>query len=128
MMGNLTVLAMQESVRVDARRIDEIVGELGETAAYTIICAALEQLALALADTRNAAMTGDTAVLVERAEQLSRLAWQVGLPSLAAVAVDVTACAERRDSTALAATLARLMRIGNRSLTQIWDQDDPPVI
>ena len=126
-MGNLTVLAVQEPVRVDARRIEEIVGELGETAAYNIICVALEQLAQGLADTRHAAVQGEMPALIGRAEQLSRLAWQVGLPSLAAVAVDVTACAERRDATALAATLARLMRIGNRSLTEIWDQDGPDV-
>ena len=53
---------------------------------------------------------------------LSRLAWQVGLTSLAGVAVDVAACAERRDGIGLSATLAWLMRIGNRSLTEIWDE------
>ena len=120
-MGNLTVLAMQEPVQVDVRRLGEIVNELGESAAQTIICAAMEQLAAALAGAREAAMAGDMARLAERAELLSRLAWQVGLPGLAGVAVDVLACAERRDATGLAATLARMMRIGNRSLTEIWD-------
>lgn len=119
------VLAMHEAVLVDTRRLGEIFDELGETAAQNIICAALEQLAAALADTREAAMEGDTARLAERAEMLSRLAWQVGLTSLAGVAIDVVACAERRDATGLAATLARLMRIGNRSLTEIWDGSGP---
>lgn len=124
-MGNLTVLAMQEPVRVDAHRLGEIVNELGETAAQTIIGAALEQLASALAGTRIAAMDGDMITLAEKAEVLSRLAWQIGLPTLAAVSVDVMSCAERRDATSLAATLARLMRIGNRSLTEIWDAGGP---
>ena len=124
-MGNLTVLAMQEPVQVDVRRLGEIVNELGESAAQTIICAAMEQLAAALAGAREAAMAGDMARLAERAELLSRLAWQVGLPGLAGVAVDVLACAERRDATGLAATLARMMRIGNRSLTEIWDGSGP---
>lgn len=124
-MGNLTVLAMQEPVRIDVRRLGEIMDELGETAAQTIICAALEQLASALASAREAAMSGDMAGLSERADLLSRLAWQVGLPSLAGVAVDVMDCAERRDATGLAATLARMMRIGNRSLTEIWDGTGP---
>lgn len=124
-MANLTVLAVQEPVRVDARRLGEIVDELGETAAHNIICAALEQLAQAMAELRAAAMDGDMAQLLARAEELSRLAWQIGLSSLAAVAIDVAGCAERRDQTGLAATLARLMRIGNRSLTEIWD--DHPV-
>ena len=126
-MGNLMVLAMHEAVLVDTRRLGEIVDELGETAAQNIICAALEQLAAALADTREAAMAGDTARLAERAEMLSRLAWQVGLTSLAGVAVDVAICAERQDDTGLAATLERLMRIGNRSLTEIWDDEPGPV-
>ena len=125
-MADLTVLAMQEPVRVDARRLGEIVDELGETAAHNIICVALEQLAQALADTRQAAMDGDMAGLLSKAGLLSRLAWQVGLTSLAGVAVDVARCAERRDATALSATLARLMRIGNRSLTEIWDDEGSP--
>ena len=124
-MGNLKVLAVQEPVRIDARRLAEIVDELGEAAAQAIICAALEQMATGLAATRDAALAGDTAELSERAEQLSRLAWQVGLPSLAGVAVDVMDCAERRDAIGLAATLARMMRIGNRSLTEIWDGAGP---
>ena len=119
------VLAVQEPVRIDARRLDEIVGELGETAAHNIVCVALERLATALDETRAAAMEGEQAVLLSRAELLSRLAWQVGLTSLTAVALDVAACAERRDATALAATLARLMRIGNRSLTEIWEGAGP---
>ena len=121
-MANLMVLSVQEPVQVDARRLAEIVDELGETAAHDVICMALEQLAQALSDARQAALTGDMAELASRAEMLSRLAWQVGLTSLAGVAVDVAACAERRDGIGLAATLARLMRIGNRSLTEIWDE------
>lgn len=121
-MANLMVLSVQEPVQVDARRLAEIVDELGETAAHDVICVALEQLAQALSDARQAALTGDMAELASRAEMLSRLAWQVGLTSLAGVAVDVAACAERRDGIGLAATLARLMRIGNRSLTEIWDE------
>lgn len=121
-MANLMVLHVQEPVHVDARRLAEIVDELGETAAHNVICVALEQLAQALSDTRLAALTGDMAELAGRAEMLSRLAWQVGLTSLAGVAVDVAACAERRDGIGLAATLARMTRIGNRSLTEIWDE------
>ncbi|WP_234450753.1 hypothetical protein [Paracoccus sp. MC1862] len=122
MMADLMVLSMQEAVQVDARRLAEIVDELGETAAHNVICVALEQLAQGLSDTRHAALSGDMAGLAERSGMLARLAWQVGLTSLAGVAADVAACAERRDGIGLSATLARLMRIGNRSLTEIWDE------
>lgn len=123
-MASLMVLTMGEAVHIDARRLAEIIDELGETAAHGVICMALEQLAQAMSDVRHAALDGDMAGLSARAEMLSRLAWQVGLTSMAGVAVDVAVCAERRDATGLAATLARLMRIGNRSLTQIWDEQE----
>ena len=58
---------------------------------------------------------------VRDADRLSRLAWQIGLVSLSGVAIDLGFCAERSDMSALEAVRARLMRVGNRSLTQIWD-------
>ena len=53
---------------------------------------------------------------------MSRLAWQIGLLSLAGVAMDLGSTAERGDVPALAAIRARLLRVGNRSLTAIWDR------
>jgi len=52
---------------------------------------------------------------------MSRLAWQIGLLSLAGVAMDLGSCIERGDEPAIAAIRARLMRVGNRSLTEIWE-------
>lgn len=125
-MAELTVLTMTEKVQIDSRRLAEIVDELGETAAHDVLTLALEQLARGLQDLRAAAAQGDAAALAMRAEMLARLAWQLGMTSLAGVAVDVAVCAERRDDIGLAATLGRLMRIGNRSLTEIWDEDPGP--
>ncbi|HMM08050.1 MAG TPA: hypothetical protein PKA35_02895 [Paracoccus solventivorans] len=125
-MAELTVLTMTEKVQIDSRRLAEIVDELGETAAHDVLTLALEQLARGLQDLRAAAAQGDAAALAMRAEMLARLAWQLGMTSLAGVAVDVAVCAERRDDIGLAATLGRLMRIGNRSLTEIWDEDQGP--
>ncbi|MDO5613308.1 MAG: hypothetical protein Q4G14_08715 [Paracoccus sp. (in: a-proteobacteria)] len=123
-MAHVTALAVNEPVRVDARRVGDIVNELGEAAAQTVIGLALEQLATALTAIDEAAGRDDLADTITQADRLSRLAWQVGLTSLAGVAADLAGCAERRDSGALAAVRARLMRVGNRSLTQIWDSSD----
>lgn len=125
-MAKLTLLTMTDKVHIDSRRLGEIVDELGETAAHDVLTLALEQLARGLQDLRAAAARGDGAELAMRAEMLARLAWQLGMTSLAGVAVDVAVCAERRDEIGLAATLGRLMRIGNRSLTQIWDEHPDP--
>lgn len=120
-MAQITALAVSEPVRVDARRVSDIVRELGESAAQNVIGLALEQLAGALTATDAALEAGDLAEAVAHADRLSRLAWQIGLLSLAGVAMDLGSCADRRDAGALAAVRARLMRVGNRSLTAIWD-------
>ncbi len=121
-MSKIAVLTVDEPVRIDLRRLEQIIGELGEATAVQIIGTALEQLALALTRTVAAVERIDHVGAVTHAEQLARLAWQVGLVTLAAVAVDVGSCAERQDKNALAATSARLHRIGNRSLTEIWER------
>lgn len=121
-MAQIKALAVSEPVRVDVRRVGDIVNELGESAAQNVIEMALEQLAGALTATDQALAHDDLAGAAGHADQLSRLAWQIGLLSLAGVAMDLCACAERRDSGALAAVHARLMRVGNRSLTAIWDR------
>ena len=47
-MAQISALAISEAVRVDSRRVAEIVAELGETSAQHVIGLALEQLAAAL--------------------------------------------------------------------------------
>ncbi|MDO5647706.1 hypothetical protein [Paracoccus sp. (in: a-proteobacteria)] len=121
-MAQIAKLMVSEPVRVDARRVTDIVTELGETAAQHVIGLALEQLASALMLVERAAQDGDMAGLVGHADRMARLAWQIGLLSLAGVAMDLGAAADRGDQAALTAIQARLMRIGNRSLTAIWDR------
>lgn len=121
-MAQITALAVSEPVRVDARRVGDIVNELGESAAQNVIGLALEQLAHSLTAIEEALSQGDTAHGLAQANSLARLAWQIGLVSLAGVAMDLGHCLEKGDSGATAAVRARLMRIGNQSLTAIWDR------
>lgn len=123
-MAQISALAVDEAVRVDARRVGDIVNELGEATATNVIGMALEQLAAALEDIDGAIIDSRLSDVVTHSDKLARLAWQVGLTSLAGVAVDLGACAERRNLGAMAAVRARLMRVGNRSLTEIWDSAD----
>lgn len=121
-MAKITALAVSEPVRVDSRRVGDIVTELGETAAQNVIGLALEQLAGALTAADRAIDRADLPEAARQCDLLARLAWQIGLLSLAGVAMDLGGCAERRDPAALGAVHARLMRVGNRSLTAIWDR------
>lgn len=125
-MTKIATLPVHDAIRIDVQRLEQIVRELGEDRAAQVIGAALEELALALRRTILAAGQDDLAAVAGCADRLSRLAWQVGLVTLAGVAIDVGACAEGRDRIALASTAARLERIGNRSLTRLWDPAEEP--
>ncbi|MEL6519533.1 MAG: hypothetical protein AAFQ66_01120 [Pseudomonadota bacterium] len=122
-MGTASI-PMDETVRLDPDKLGALYFQLGETGAETVVCRAMEELAIRLKELSNL-MAGDD---FERMAKISRslvgIAEQIGMTTLARVARDVSLCASRRDGPALAATLARLERIGDRSLTAIWDLQD----
>ncbi|UXU75839.1 MULTISPECIES: hypothetical protein [unclassified Paracoccus (in: a-proteobacteria)] len=124
-MPQIASLAPRENIHIDPQRVDQIVAALGEKAGMQVVIATLEQLARALGRTLQAGHQDDLGGVAQGADQLSRLAWQIGLVTLSGVAIDVGRCAELRDRQSLAATLARLERVGRRSLTELWDRDVP---
>lgn len=123
-MGDLTTLYLDENVRLDPERLNALFCQLGETGAENVICRAMEELAVRLAELNPLARSGKWAELAKLSRSLIAIAEQIGMTSLASVAADVTYCAQLDDHHALAATLARLQRIGDRSLTTIWDTQD----
>jgi hypothetical protein len=123
-MTKIVALGLSEPVRVDSRRRDEIIVELGRRAGEDVITAGIEQLAEWMAVADNAVSRNDAAQLLQLSQHLSRLAWQLGLISLATVAMDLGLCVERRDRTAVTAVHARLHRVGNLSLMRIWDSPE----
>ena len=65
--------------------------------------------------------TQDIAALCKSCNVIRKLSQDVGLTSVAQVSRDVVNCALRSDQVALAATWARLSRIGDQSLAEVWD-------
>lgn len=120
-MTRLTRLRPEESIRLEREQLVALYASVGKAQAEEIICRAMEELATRLALMERAHAAGELAALAKGARGLVAIAGQVGMSTLARVAGDVAACAERRDAAALGATLARLMRISDRSLTAIWD-------
>ncbi|GGH62115.1 hypothetical protein GVY41_18145 [Frigidibacter albus] len=117
-------LVHDEGVRLDGDRLVALYAELGEAGAEAVICRAMEDLATALADLQRLAMACDLVAMPGRARLLARVAGDLGMSSLCRVAEDAALCAGRGDMPALAAVLARLVRIGDRSLTAVWDLQD----
>lgn len=123
-MADISVLHHREGVRLDPDRVVALYAELGETPADAVLCRSIEELAVLIAAAQQAAREGLAGALIDAAARLARLAEQIGMVTLARVAGDVGQVARLGDGAAVAATLARLVRIGDRSLTAVWDLQD----
>jgi hypothetical protein len=122
----VTLLKQDERVRLDPQRLDTLFDQQGETGAEDIVCRALEELAARLSHAERCYREGRIADMRKSSRSLIAIADQVGMSLLAGVAGDVTASIDAGDHVALAATFARLLRIGERSLCEIWDVQGSP--
>ncbi|MBT0957397.1 hypothetical protein IV417_08365 [Alphaproteobacteria bacterium KMM 3653] len=97
---------------------------MGVLRAEEMICQVLVDLATCLANLSPRRSGLDADYILAEARAVIPLAEKVGMLGLARVAESVVECAGRREAAALAATLARLQRVGDRSLLDIWDFTD----
>lgn len=121
---NITQLRLSEHVKVDHDRLDALYSEMDHAAAEDMVCRAMEELALRMAQCDRLYRASDFEELRKSSRSLIAIADQIGMTVMARVARDVADCARLRDPVPLAATLARLMRTGEESLTAIWDLQD----
>lgn len=120
----LVRLTYEEGVRLDPEALVALYGEMGEAEAEQAICRATEDLAAGLAEIQRFVALGEPGAVPPLARRLATLGAQVGMTSLSRVAADLALVAGRGDGPAATAVLARLVRIGDRSLTAIWDLQD----
>ncbi|WP_299044927.1 hypothetical protein [uncultured Tateyamaria sp.] len=111
-------------MQVNHDRLNSLYGEMDPASAEDVVCRAMEELALRMAHCDRLYRKGDLDELRRSAKSLIAIADQIGMDVLARVANDVVTCSEYRDQVALAATLGRLLRTGEGSLTAIWDLQD----
>ncbi|WP_232825398.1 hypothetical protein [Albibacillus kandeliae] len=113
-----------EPVRFDPDRLHRLFRQLGERSAEAMLSRALEELAVRLSLCEDHWHAESWPDLQKCARSIIAISEQIGLTTLARVAGDVTGATARRDLAAVGATLARLVRIGERSLTAVWDLRD----
>lgn len=123
-MSYVTKINPSEPVAVNNDRLGALYAQMGEVTAEDILCRAMEELALRMSHCERLFRTDDHAGLRKSARSLIAIAEQIGMDVLARVAGDVTYCIDRKDTVALAATVNRLMRTGEGSLTAVWDLQD----
>ncbi|KPP85887.1 MAG: hypothetical protein HLUCCO07_03600 [Rhodobacteraceae bacterium HLUCCO07] len=124
MLEMVAVLARNEAIQLDSEKLADLYRQLGDNAAEDVVCRAMEELALRLAHTEKLYRGQDRQEMRRSARLIIAIAEQVGMDLLSRVAGDVTVCIDQRDEAALAAVLSRLVRIGERSLTEVWDLRD----
>jgi len=123
-MKHVTQMKPKEAANVDHDRLNELYTQLGQSNAEDIVCRAMEELALRLTHCDKLYRDKAWGDLHKSAKSLVAIADQIGMPAVSSVAGHVTICIDRADTIALAATVARLLRIGEDSLAVIWDLQD----
>lgn len=123
-MEDVTTLAQTEQVRLDPDRLGALYRQMGEANAEDVICRAVEELAIRMTQCEKLWRAGDWPGLRKSVRSLIAIAEQVGMTKLSRVAADVTHAIDNNDAVAAAATLTRLLRVGERSLTAVWDLQD----
>lgn len=101
--------------RYDGRERDAIERELGPR---------LEQLAEGLSLISRAFVDQRFDDLTRAARRLSKIARGVGLERIAVVALRINQLPGLRDPAALSANVARLLRLGEGALSEIWHIQD----
>jgi hypothetical protein len=113
-----------ESIDVDQDRLNALYTQLGEAGAEDVVCRAMEELALRLSHCDRQFRTSAWVDLRKSVRSLIAIADQIGMSAVSTVASHVTDCIDQENKIALAATLGRLIRIGEESLTTVWNLQD----
>ena len=113
-----------EGVRVDQSRLGAFYEEVGAAEAEETLCRAVEDISLRMTKCDSHYRTGKHKPLQINTSAIIKIADKIGMYTLSRVAHDVMHCIDTKDETALAATLSRLIRTGERSLIAIWDMQD----
>ncbi len=123
-MENVITFKTDSSARVDSDKIGALYRQLGEAAAEDVVCRAVEELAIRLAKCEALWRDEKVAEVRKALRGIAAIADQIGLQTLANVANATNGALHRRDHTAASATFARLIRVGEKSLTAVWDLQD----
>ena len=122
--ANLLNVIQTENVRLNPDKLGELYSELGESGTEDVICRAIEELAVRLTHCERLWRQNNMSDLRKNARSLIAIADQIGMTAMSAIARDVTVAVDNEDAPAVAAILFRLLRVGERSLTAVWDQHD----
>lgn len=120
-LGTVIKLYPGEAVRVDDQGLHRFLAGRGDPEASRALARTLDEMAVRLSRIENAYDAGAIERVEKGARGLAALADQTGFRTLRAAAIAVAELSRSRDSTALAACVARLIRVGEMSLVTVGD-------
>lgn len=123
-MSAVLKMSIDEQVRLDRDQIEVLYRQLGAVGADKVVNHALEELAVMLSRVGKQYRESDFKELAAGARALAAVARQIGMTLLARVARDAELLSQSGDGVALGAVVARMERIGDRSLVAVWDLQD----
>ncbi|MEQ8365860.1 MAG: hypothetical protein RIB61_04055 [Roseicyclus sp.] len=124
MLVDIIELPLAETARFNPGQLEAFCGRMGEVRSEHEVARALDRLSNRLSQVARLRKGGDMAVLDRAVGALVRDATLIGMATLARVGADVLECIRSDDQVALSATLARLDRVGDRSIHAVWDLED----
>jgi hypothetical protein len=114
---------MEEPARFDPECLEDLCRQIGEVRAEAEVALALHRISESLPKLGTLLERDERGFLGE-VDQLARDAELIGMATLSRVARSVVDNYTLGDHVALAATLARLDRVGERSIHAVWDLED----
>ncbi|MEP4195093.1 MAG: hypothetical protein ABJL99_05575 [Aliishimia sp.] len=126
-MTHINQIIQDETANLDHDQLGALYAQLGPAGAEDVLRRAMEELALRLSHSERLYQQNELPELRKSAHSLIAIADQIGMSKLAKVAENVSEAVEQGDMVAVAATLSRLMRVGETSLTAVWDLQDMTV-
>jgi hypothetical protein len=123
-MSNVRKLLINEVVALDPHKLTELCVLHGEAGAEAFVGQSIETLSVGLSKVERAYVEQDLNSLAQHASELLPVADEIGMTTFSNVADDVIVCARAAEIMPLAATLSRLIRIADKSLTAVWDMEN----
>jgi hypothetical protein len=123
-MGQVTRLYHSEELRLDTPRVRALVTGPRIAGADRAVTRTMGEIAVRLARIESAYGSGALDRVARGALGIAAIADQTGLAGLRDAAKAVTTLARSHDSAALAACVARLIRVGEMSIVTVSDEHD----
>ncbi|MBL4627426.1 MAG: hypothetical protein JKY00_05200 [Roseicyclus sp.] len=122
----ITELTPEEPARFNPERLEELCHKIGEVRAEAEVALALHRISEHLPTLRSLLRDNEGAFVVA-VDHVASDAELIGMATLARVARGVLDSHSTGNLVALASTLARLDRVGERSIHAVWDLEDVSV-